>query len=157
MFGYGSNDGRQRRYIAELMFLRHLRPQTVQIDILLWFRRVLESLMFLDQGTGNIRARSQVSFVLRRQIDIFGLPLSLCQRHCFGRHPARPLQTLCCRGRLLDHPELWRYNFWWGTPKNILGVGKTGRHFPPELKFSREHGLTAPDGCLSFFMLLGEK
>lgn len=49
-----SNNRRQRWLIAQAVLLRHLTPQTVQIDILLRLRVILLSFIFLDQGIGNI-------------------------------------------------------------------------------------------------------
>lgn len=60
-----SDDCCERGLVGEDMLLGNRRPELVEVDIFLWFRRIHLRFIFLNQSICNIRASSHVSFILR--------------------------------------------------------------------------------------------
>lgn len=82
MLRYRGNDGSQGRNIPNLVLLRKLGAQTVEVDIPLWTRTVLGRLMVFDKCACDLSATSQEPLVLRWEIRIL-LPNG--RRDCCGR------------------------------------------------------------------------
>ena len=65
---YGSNNGRQRRDIVQLVLPRELGPQRVEVQIPLGLGGILGRLVLLDEGIGNVGAAAQETFRLGREV-----------------------------------------------------------------------------------------
>lgn len=70
VFGHGGDDGGQWRYIVDLVLLCKLGPQCVEVDILLGLFGILDGLIVLDQGAGDVCAASEEALVFWREIRL---------------------------------------------------------------------------------------
>ena len=70
MFWDSCNDGRERRKIAQLVLLRHLRSETIQVHILSRLGRIQLSFVVLYQGIRDVGAGLHIPLVFQWQLEI---------------------------------------------------------------------------------------